>query len=329
MSSNGNHVRTTCSVVICTNNRPRELERCLSGVAQQTLKPIEVVVVDNAMADERTAEIARKFDARYVQETCKGASCARNRGVAESAGDIIAYLDDDAYPEPQWLSNLLSGFDDDRVMAVGGRTVAPPVDDESRELCALIQGPGSVMEHVVVDKSHPQWFEMTAFGGLGMTGNMGFRRAAFELVNGFDPRLGLPDAAGEEQFAVFNLVDRGYKAAYVPGAVVTHPTSCTVEGLRNRYFAACSYAISYVLFFFVHVPQHRSKLLKFLFEAVRGVKREWRGKSPISAHRIHLSRFKVILARFRGVYLYLRTPSRRSDRPSWSPKQKLVVDGAD
>src|ERR1041385_2974188 len=170
---------------------------------------------------------------------------------------------------------------------------------------------------------------MTAFGGLGMTGNLGFRRIAFEVVNGFDPRLGLPDAAGEEQFAVFNLVDRGYKAAYAPGAVVTHPTTCTVEGLRRRYFAACSYAISYVLFFFVHVPEYRGKLLKFLFEALRGVKREWRGESPASSHPVHLSRFKVIVARFRGVYMYLKTPSRKPERRTWSPKQKLVVDGAD
>jgi GT2 family glycosyltransferase len=298
-------------VVVCTNNRPAELERCLSGIAQQTIPPMEIVVVDNAMLDDRIVGIASRFGARYIQEPRQGASSARNRGVAESSGEIIAYLDDDAYPNADWLANLLTGFQDAHVMAVGGRTVAPVVDAESRELCALIQGPGSVMEKIVVDKSHPQWFEMTAFGGLGMTGNMGFRRAAFELLNGFDQRLGLPDAAGEEQFAVFNLVDRGFKAAYVPDAVVTHPTSCTVEGLRRRYFAACSYAISYVLFFFVHVPEHRGKLLKFLFEAVRGVKREWRGKLPEGSGRVHLSRAKVIAARLRGIYLYVR-PSHRT-----------------
>jgi glycosyltransferase involved in cell wall biosynthesis len=312
MSSNGNHFRPTCSVVVCTNNRPAELERCLSGIAQQTIQPLEIVVVDNAMLDDRTAGIAGRFGARYIQESRQGASCARNRGVAESSGEIIAYLDDDAYPNADWLANLLTGFQDGGVMAVGGRTVAPLADAESRELCALIQGPGSVMERIVVDKNHPQWFEMTAFGGLGMTGNMGFRRAAFELLNGFDQRLGLPDAAGEEQFAVFNLVDRGFKAAYVPDAVVTHPTSCTVEGLRRRYFAACSYAISYILFFFVHVPQHRRKLLKFLFEALRGVKREWRGKLPEGHGHVRLSRAKVIAARFRGVYLYVR-PSHRAN----------------
>src|SRR5438270_12280983 len=163
MSMNGSHKWPTCSVVVCTNNRPAELEKCLGGVANQTVQPLEVVVVDNAFSDDRVATISQRFGARYIKESRRGASCARNRGVAESKGEIIAYLDDDAYPNPEWLVSLLQGFEDRDVMAVGGRTVGPSADPEARELCALIQGPGSIMEPVVVDKSHPQWFEITAF----------------------------------------------------------------------------------------------------------------------------------------------------------------------
>lgn len=310
MSSNGSHGSPTCSVVVCTNNRPAELEKCLTGVFRQSTLPMEVLVVDNAH-DERALALSKKMGAHYFEEKKIGASQARNRGISESKGDIIAYLDDDACPDADWLANLLRAFDDSKVMAAGGRTLAPEGDAEAKQLCALIQGPGSLMEPMVVDKSHPQWFEMTAFGGLGMTGNMAFRRTAFEHLPGFDIRLGLPGAAGEEQFAVFNLVDRGFKAAYAPGAVVTHPTSFTVEGLRRRYFAACSYAISYILFFLVNVPQHRRKLLKFLFEAVRGVKREWRGTSSNGARpAVELSRARVYSARLRGIWLYCRSRQR-------------------
>lgn len=318
MPSNGNHKTLTCSVVVCTNNRPAELEKCLAGVSRQSIRPMEVLVVDNADNGHCVREMAVRFGAQYLREKTIGASQARNRGIAESKGEIIAYLDDDACPEADWLVNLLGAFSDSDVMAAGGRTLAPQGDAEAQQLCALIQGPGSVMEPLVVDKSHPQWFEMTAFGGLGMTGNMAFRRTAFEHVTGFDTRLGLPGAAGEEQFAVFNLVDRGFKAAYAPGAVVTHPTTFTVEGLRARYFAACSYAISYILFFMVNVPDHRKKLLKFLLEAVRGVKREWRGK-PVNGAQpaIAISRVRVMTARLRGVWLYARSKDRlRADRTS-------------
>jgi GT2 family glycosyltransferase len=310
MSSNGNHGALTCSVVVCTNNRPVELEKCLAGVFRQALLPMEVLVVDNAH-DERALALSKKMGARYCQEMNVGASQARNRGISESKGDIIAYLDDDACPDSDWLANLVRAFDDPKVMAVGGRVLAPEGDPEAKKLCALLKGPGSLMEPMVVDKSHPKWFEMTVFGGLGMNGNMAFRRVAFEHVSGFDVRLGLPGAAGEEQFAVFNLVDRGFKAAYAPGAVVTHPTSFTVEGLRARYFAACSYAISYIIFFFVNVPQYRGKLLKFLFEAMRGVKREWRGAPTQDVHpAMEMSRPRVLAARLRGVWLYFRSRQR-------------------
>ncbi len=310
MSSNGNHRALTCSVVVCTNNRPEVLEKCLTGISQQTLRPMEVLVVDNA-DDERTMALSRKTGVRYCREMKIGVSQARNRGVAESKGEIIAYLDDDAFPEEDWLENLLRAFDDPDVMSVGGRVLPPTGDAETKELCALLKGPGSLMEPMVVDKSHPKWFEMTAFGGLGMNGNMAFRRSAFEHLKGFDIRLGVPGAAGEEQFAVFNLVESGFKAAYEPRAVVTHPTSCTVEGLRARYFAACSYAISYIIFFFVNVPQYRGKLLKFLFEATRGVKREWRGTpSQVGQRVVKASRVRVFAARLRGIWLYARSRRR-------------------
>ncbi len=311
MSSNGNPKALTCSVVVCTNNRPAELEKCLTGVSRQSVQPMEILVVDNAGDERAVREMAETFGAHYVQETRTGASHARNRGIAESKGEIIAYLDDDAYPDVDWLTNLLNAFGDSEIMAAGGRTLAPQGEGEAQQLCALIQGPGSLMEPMVVDRSHPKWFEMTAFGGLGMTGNMAFRRAAFKHLTGFDTRLGLPGAAGEEQFAVFKLVDRGFKAAYAPGAVVTHPTTFTVEGLRSRYLAACSYAISYILFFLVNVPEHRRKLLKFLFEALRGVKRDWRGSASNATQSVvAISRARVMKARLRGVWLYARSKDR-------------------
>lgn len=312
MSTNGTHSLPSCSVVVCTHDRPAELERCLTGLSGQTVNPKEILVVDNASGDERALDISRRFGARYVQEPKLGLSRARNRGAAEATGEIVAYLDDDAYPEANWLANLLNVFHDAEIMAAGGRTIAPTADAETQELCKLIQGPGTNMKTMVVDKSHPQWFEITAFGGIGTGMNMAFRRTAFDHVPGFDTRLGLPDAAGEEQFAVFNLVDRGFKAAYAPDAVVTHPTTFTVEGLRRRYFAACSYATSYILFLLMNVPQHRRDLLKFLFEAARGVKREWRSGGPNGTHHvIEVSRMKVMSARLQGVWKY--ATSRRAE----------------
>src|SRR5437016_1045982 len=203
MSNNGSHKRPNCSVVVCTHNRPAELQTCLAGISKQTVQPTEVLVVDNAPLDSSAVDISARYGARYIKEPSLGLSRARNRGAAESSGDVIVYLDDDAYPASEWLANLLNVFSDADVMAAGGRTVMPDADAEAKQLCTLIQGPGTYMETIVVDKNHPQWFEITVFGGIGSGMNMAFRRTAFEVMPGFDTRLGLPGAAGEDQFAVF------------------------------------------------------------------------------------------------------------------------------
>ena len=323
MSINGTLKQLSCSVVVCTHDRAVQLEKCLMGLKAQTFPPTEVLVVDNGSTDQRTKEISQRFGARYIWEPKIGLSRARNRGVAESKCEIIAYLDDDAYPHSDWLQNLIGVFADSAIMTAGGRTVPPECEPVAQELCALIQGTGSNMESLVVDKSHPQWLEITAFGGIGTGMNMAFRRDAFEHVPGFDTRLGLPEAAGEEQFAVFNLVDQGFKAAYAPGAVVTHPTSYTVEGLRRRYFTACSYGTAYILFLLVNLPQYRSALLRYLFQASHGVKREWR--TGHSGQRVpqERERLKVLLARLKGVWRFIRARRTQEAIPVPAPATQV------
>jgi cellulose synthase/poly-beta-1,6-N-acetylglucosamine synthase-like glycosyltransferase len=135
---------------------------------------------------------------------------------------------------------------------------------------------------------------------------MALRRSAFDQWKGFDERLGLPGAAGEEQFAVFSLVDKGHRVAYVPEAVVTHPSVYTVEALRSRYLDACAYATSYVMFLFFHAPQYRSHVLQFIYEGLRGVRREWRHAPEQARVRTGVGSMQVLCARLRGLWLYFQ-----------------------
>ena len=82
------------SVIICTRERPDDLERCLAALARQTVGPLDIVVVDNAPRTSRTWEVAERAGARYVLEPRPGLNRARNAGLrsAISAGsDRIAY----------------------------------------------------------------------------------------------------------------------------------------------------------------------------------------------------------------------------------------------
>src|ERR1039458_4584347 len=100
----------TVTIVVCTRNRPALLRKCLEGIAQMERAPDEVLVVDNTSGDEETEGVARGFDAPYTLEPVPGASRARNRGLAESQSEIVAYLDDDATPDVHWLGKLLEAF---------------------------------------------------------------------------------------------------------------------------------------------------------------------------------------------------------------------------
>ena len=96
------------SLVICTRKRPVLLARCLSAVAHLNPAPSRVIVVDNTDGDEETKMAAAQFGARYVVEPRAGFGRARKRGLAECETDAVAYLEDDAIPDSDWLNALLA-----------------------------------------------------------------------------------------------------------------------------------------------------------------------------------------------------------------------------
>ena len=114
----------TCTVVICTRDRPAELERCLRAVRQIEYPSFDVLVIDNAPIKTPAREAAERWAARYVVEPVRGVSRARNRGAFHSSSDLIVYLDDDEVPEPRWLSALAHEFQEPRIVAAAGQNIA-------------------------------------------------------------------------------------------------------------------------------------------------------------------------------------------------------------
>ena len=207
------------SVVVPVLNGEDTLSGCLASLLRLQYPPErrEILVVDNGSTD-RTAAIARSFSVRYVLEPRTGLPHARNLGIAESEGDVVAFLDSDCLATPGWLGELVAGLADDRVSAATGELVAYP--------------PATVAERYVA-RRRPLWQE---WGGQQsrprhwfLQGNVALRREVFDEVGLYDGRFaGVP--CEDIDFA-WRFQDAGLRVAYMSRAVAFHRHRTTVRGL--------------------------------------------------------------------------------------------------
>jgi glycosyltransferase involved in cell wall biosynthesis len=109
------------SVIINTYNRARMLEATLAAMAWQRHPQFEVIVV-NGPSTDGTDEVLARFAGKIRTGRCPEANLAmsRNIGLAMAGGEVVAYIDDDAVPEPDWLEALTAPYADPKVGAVGG-----------------------------------------------------------------------------------------------------------------------------------------------------------------------------------------------------------------
>jgi cellulose synthase/poly-beta-1,6-N-acetylglucosamine synthase-like glycosyltransferase len=269
------------------------------------MKPLEVLVVDNTPGEEATREIALSGGARYVVEPVPGLSRARNRGARESTGEIVAYLDDDAVPEGNWLGALLPEFLDPLVGAVAGRILAfkhGAAFDKSAADAVTFGG----SQRLVFDRSSPGWVERANFGGVGEGPNLAIRRSLFGRWSGFDERLGRGTKFGvigmEEHYALFSLIDQGHRVVYTPAARVRHPFPQTETELRARHLRQLTAASFHLALLLVEEPRYRRRAVRYALEALRATSRPWRREMGIPV--LAIPRWEKVPAQLAGVALY-------------------------
>ena len=194
------------SVVVCTYNGSRTLRDCLEGMQRLDYPDFEVIVVDDGSTDA-SAEIARGFGVRVISTPNRGLSSARNTGCEAATGEIVAYTDDDARPDPDWLHYLAATYEAGGFAAVGGPTIAPPGD--GRVAGCVARAPGGPVHVLITDT--------TAEHVPGC--NMSFRKRCLVELGGFDPRF---RAAGDDVDMCWRLLDRGWTIGFSPSAMVWH-----------------------------------------------------------------------------------------------------------
>jgi len=194
------------SVVICTYNGSRTIRETLDHVTSLDYPNYEVIVVDDGSTDE-SASIAASFPVRLVRTPNQGLSAARNTGIRESQGEIVAFIDDDAYPDPHWLRYLAYAYMTTDCAAVGGPNLPPPED--GRIAACVANAPGGPIHVLISDR------DAEHIPGC----NCSFRKACLQAVGGFDPIF---RAAGDDVDVCWKIIDRGWKIFYHPAALVWH-----------------------------------------------------------------------------------------------------------
>jgi glycosyltransferase involved in cell wall biosynthesis/GT2 family glycosyltransferase len=209
--------RPRVSVVINTYNRAWWLDRCLRELARQSYRDFEVVVVNGPSSDDTSEVLARHRDGITIVRTASHVlSVSRNLGIAAAAGDLIAFIDDDAVPDPRWLENLAGAFHDPEVAAAGGWVYR--MNGRDVEFAnGVIDRQGFVEWNRAAPGRCRTWTE----GRLNTVSgnNCIFRRAALEQIGGFDERI---EYYHDEADVVMRLAAAGYHVVHRPHAVVFH-----------------------------------------------------------------------------------------------------------
>ena len=194
------------SVVVCSHNGERTIGECLEGLLDLDYPDFEVIVVDDGSTDA-TAAIAKDYGYRLITTSNLGLSNARNIGIDEATGEIIAYLDDDARPDPHWLTYLAATFLSTEHAGVGGPNLTPPGDGPIADCVA--RAPGNPVHVLLSD------LEAEHIPGC----NMAFRKASLQAIGGFDPQFRV---AGDDVDVCWRLRQRGWTLGFSPAAVVWH-----------------------------------------------------------------------------------------------------------
>jgi GT2 family glycosyltransferase len=200
------------SVIVCTYNGARTIAETLHHLERLHYPDYEVIVVDDGSTDA-TAEIAARFNVRLIRTPNRGLSAARNTGMQAAAGEILAYIDDDAYPDPDWLAYLAAMFQRTDHAAVGGPNIAPPEDPAIAQCVA--RAPGG--------PSHVLLTDGTAEHIPGC--NFAIRKSCLVEIGGFDPAFRV---AGDDVDLCWRLQARGWTIGFAPAAVVWHHRRASV-----------------------------------------------------------------------------------------------------
>ena len=229
------------SVIVCTRDRPDALKACLRSLQSLNPPPLEILVVDNAPRSDAAYQIVSQMpNIRYVKEPQAGLSAARNCGIRESNGSILAFTDDDVTVHPYWTAQLQQAFCEAHVMAVTGLVLPTQLETESQFI--FEKGFGGFGQGYRTKGFDSPFFETMKPRGVpvwkvGAGANMAFRRSVFDQVGEFDERLGAGrSGCSEDSELWYRILAEGGCCRYEPKAAVFHTHRTDLASLKHQMY---------------------------------------------------------------------------------------------
>lgn len=224
------------SVVLCTTGERPTVPSCLASLRALRDDHHEVLVVENRWSSSMATDELRAWGARLVHEPRRGLDVARNRGLREATGDIVAFVDDDCIVDPDWLAGLRRAFADPAVSFVTGR-VRPYSLERRSERCFEAWFSFDRGAEPKRFRRDDEWTSVVP-GHLGTGCNMAFRRSVALAAGGFDETLdmGTSIAGGGDLDMFGRLLRGGHEVAYAPDALMWHRHRITMAAVARQFW---------------------------------------------------------------------------------------------
>lgn len=251
------------SVVVVSSGRPEALQRCLLGLSQQAQAGCEVIVVADAEGQAAVRNLPVAGALKLLPQRLPNISVARNSGIAAAAGDVIAFLDDDAVPEPIWSKAILSKFAEQDIAAVTG----PVLGRNGISLQWGSMATNVLGQDIEVD---PNKQIRDGFWRKLQGTNMAVRRTALDVIGGFDEALHF---YLDDTDMALRLGRAGLRSAWVPQAIVHHGFEASARRTRDRVpLSLFDIGASSAVFLRKHAPEDQRAVALHALEAAQSTR---------------------------------------------------------
>jgi GT2 family glycosyltransferase len=207
------------SVIVPAFGPAEGLEGCLQALRDQSRQPHEVLVVDNGLDGGPDRITNAHPTARVIRVQRRGSYAARNGGLLEATGEVLAFTDSDCEPSSEWLQEAWR-----RMSASGSSVLAGEV-----QVTASPWGERQPAELLELKFGFPQKSYVQS-QGFGVTANLVVRREVFERVGLFDETL---LSGGDFEWGR-RATSLGYRAVFEAAALVRHPARRSYQGLLRK-----------------------------------------------------------------------------------------------